>query len=266
MAKLIHRVDAFADGKYKGNPAGVHYLQEELTNSDLQSIATRTGLPVTAFIKQIQDNQFDIRWFTMNTEVNLCGHATMAATYSIFKEFDFREIHYKSKSGALTASILADEKITMDFPALATSPCDELTKNSVEETLGVEVKNCNFGYEDYLVELETGKSVVEFQPNFEKILQLDCQGIIITSWDDQYGFDCISRFFCPRVAINEDQVCVSAHCKLMPYWQARKGKQYLHAWQASKNGGELHLYNKENNRVQIQGKSRLGKEIVLENI
>jgi PhzF family phenazine biosynthesis protein len=264
MTKLIHRIDAFAEGKYKGNPAGVYYLKEDLSDIELQKIAKRAGLPVTAFVKHIHDNQFHIRWFTMNTEVNLCGHATMAASYSIAKEFGLKEIQYQSKSGSLKVSIFEDEKIAMDFPTQVTSPCDELTRHKIEETLGIKVKNCNFGFDDYLVELESGQAVVEFQPDFEKILQLDCRGIIITSWDDQYGFDCISRFFCPQVAIDEDQVCVSAHCKLVPYWQAQKGKQYLHAWQASKNGGELHLYSMENNRVQIQGKARFGDMVVLD--
>lgn len=71
-------------------------------------------------------------------------------------------------------------------------------------------------------------------------------------------------FFCPRVAINEDQVCVSAHCKILPYWQEKKGMDYLHAWQASKNGGELHLHSIANNRVQIKGSARSGKEVVVD--
>ena len=79
MAKSVHRIDAFAEGKYKGNPAGVYYLTEYLSDDELQKIATRIGLPVTAFLKHLSDNQFYIRWFTMNCEVNLCGHATMAA-------------------------------------------------------------------------------------------------------------------------------------------------------------------------------------------
>ncbi len=263
MTKIIHRVDAFADEKYKGNPAGVYYLKEDWSEREMQEVATRAGLPVTAFVKHLGDQDFKIRWFTMNTEVNLCGHATMAASYSIYKEFQLKEIHYQSKSGPLRASVLEGEKIAMDFPAQQTTPCEESTKNRLEKTLGLKIKNCYFGFEDYLVELESGREVVAFQPDFEKILQLDCRGIIITSWDQEYGFDCVSRFFCPQVAIEEDQVCVSAHCKLMPYWQAQKGKGYLHAWQASENGGELHLYSKENNRVQIQGKARLGKAIIL---
>jgi len=263
MERLIHRVDAFAEGKYKGNPAGVYYLKEDLSDTELQSIATRAELPVTAFIKQLPDNQFYIRWFTMNCEVNLCGHATMAATYSIFKEFNLQEIHYQSKSGVLKATVSNDEKIAMNFPALLVTPCDKSTQTKMEATLGVKVKRCYFGYEDYLVELESGQAVVEFKPDFEKIIQLNCRGIIITAWDNQYGFDCISRFFCPQVAINEDQVCVSAHCKILPYWQARKKRQSLHAWQASENGGELYLYSMENNRVQIQGKARYGNAVIL---
>ena len=184
-------------------------------------------------------------------------------TYSIFKEFNLQEISYQSSSGSLCTSISDDEIIVMDFPALVTTPCNELTQKRIEETLGVKVKNCHFGYEDFLVELESGQAVVEFQPNFEKILQLDCRGIIITSWDNQYGFDCISRFFCPKAGINEDQVCVSAHCKILPYWEARKEKQYLHAWQASENGGELHLHSMGNNRIQIRGKARFRNAVIL---
>lgn len=123
MAKLILRVDAFAEGKYKENREGVYYLKEDLPATELQKIATRARLPVTAFIKHLTNNQFHIRWYTMNTEVELCGHATMAASYSIAREFNLKEIQFQSKSGSLKASVLADGKITMDFPTQVNFIC-----------------------------------------------------------------------------------------------------------------------------------------------
>ena len=150
-----------------------------------------------------------------------------------------KTIYFQSKSGPLTTRITPNEEIVMDFPAQVTTSCEAPKKKEIEDVLGVKVKKCLFSYEDYLVELESSEVVVEFKPDFSRIEKIDCRGIIITSWDSHFGFDCVSRFFCPRVGIKEDQVCVSAHCKILPYWQQEKGKKILHAWQASQNGGEL---------------------------
>jgi len=146
-----------------------------------------------------------------------------------------REMHFQSKSGPLTCKVSDEGKVEMDFPAQKTSLCNDAQKKEVENALGISVKNCYFGFEDYLVELESSQAVANFKPDFEKILAVNCRGIIITAWDEEYGYNCVSRFFCPRVAINEDQVCVSAHCKILPYWQEKKSADYLHAWQASPN-------------------------------
>jgi len=263
MTKIIHRVDAFADDHHKGNPAGAYLLEEDLTTETLQDIALRAGLPITTFLKRLSKNEFDIRWFTMNVEVNLCGHGTVAGVYFLYEKFGLREMHFKSKSGPLTCKITDDAKVEMDFPAQKTNLCNDAQKKEIENALGVSVKNCYFGFEDYLVELESSQAVANFQPNFEKILAVDCRGIIITAWDEEYGYNCVSRFFCPRVAINEDQVCVSAHCKILPYWQEKRSADYLHAWQASPNSGELHLYALEENRVKIQGSARIKETITI---
>lgn len=236
MTIKIDSVDAFAEGHFKGNPSGVYYLQENLSDSELQKITFLAGFPVTAFITPLPNQQFNIRWFTPNCEVSLCGHGTMAATYWLYQTFGLKKWHFQSKSGPLVTKITEEEKIEIDFPAQPITPCAIPTKAA----LGTKIKNGQFGYEDYLVELASGKAVANFIPDFAKIEKVDCRGIIITGWDGEDGYDCVSRFFCPRVAINEDQVCVSAHCKILPYWQKQKDKNYLHAWQASSNGGELH--------------------------
>ena len=263
MKRRIQRIDAFAEGRFKGNPAGVFILQTDLPDSTLQKITFLSGLPVVSFLKALPNNEYNIRWFTPSCEVNLCGHGTMAATYWLYLTLNSKEISFQSKSGPLTAKITEVGKIEMDFPAQLTTPCDVSTKNALEAVLGIKVKACQFGHEDYLVELESGQVVANFTPNFSKIKKINCRGIIITGWDNQYGYDCVSRFFCPRVAINEDQVCVSAHCKILPYWQAKKGKNQLHAWQASSNGGELYLYALTNNRIRIQGNAKKGEVVVV---
>lgn len=263
MELIIHRIDAFSDEQHKGNPAGVFYLTEDLATERLQRITFLAGLPVTAFIQPLSDGKFNIRWFTMNCEVNLCGHGTVAATYWLFKEFGLKEMHFESKSGNLTTRITTDGKVEMNFPMLPTTSCDNATKKMLEQTLGTVIKSVYFGYEDYLVELESGQAVANFVPDFDKIEKVDCRGIIITGWDKEYGYNCVSRFFCPRVAINEDQVCVSAHCKILPYWQEKRNVNYLHAWQASPNSGELHLYALDNNRVKIHGSAKVEKAVLV---
>ncbi len=256
MQPITHRVDAFAGGKHRGNPAGVYLSEKELPQKELQKIAFKTALPVTSFLRKLPDSTFEIRWFTMNREVNLCGHGTVAAAYWLYTELGIREMQFQSKSGLLTSKITEDGKVEMNFPAQQTRPCDENTKRALEKVLKVPIKACFFGYEDYLVELESSTTVTNYTPDFAEIQKVDCRGIIITAWDEHYGFDCVSRFFCPRVGINEDQVCVSAHCKLVPYWTGKKKVTYLHAWQASRNSGELYLYALKNDRVRILGSAQ----------
>lgn len=197
MQRVVYRVDAFAGGKHKGNPAGVYLTEKELPRKELQTIAFETALPVTSFLRKLSDNTFEIRWFTMNCEVHLCGHGTVAASYWLHAEFGIGELQFQSKSGPLTSKITPEGKVTMDFPAQHTHPCDEPTRKSLEEVLKVPIKNCFFGYEDYLVELESSETVVNYTPNFAEIEKVAFRGIIITAWDEHYGFDCVSRFFAP---------------------------------------------------------------------
>jgi len=154
MKKIIYRVDAFADKKYKGNPAGVYLMQEVLSEKE--------GLPVTTFVTPLSKNNFAIRWFTQTCEVNLCGHGSMAATYWLYKETDHKTIYFQSKSGPLITRITPNEEIVMDFPAQVTTSCEATKKKDIEDVLGIKVKKCLFGYEDYLVELESSEVVVEF--------------------------------------------------------------------------------------------------------
>lgn len=249
----IYQVDAFTSEVFSGNPAAVCILDEWIDDKRLQSIAAENNLSETAFLVQ-SESGFDLRWFTPVTEVELCGHATLASAFVQFvcRKWSSDIITFQTrKSGQLTVT-RQDEILIMDFPArpvYARTPPDGLTK-----ALGVTSQKVFGSAEDLMVVLDNEEAVANIQPIFPALEQVDCRGVIITSQGDQSDF--VSRFFAPKVGVPEDPVTGSAHCVLIPYWAKALGKKELHAIQVSKRGGELFCrYSGE--RVKISGKAVL---------
>lgn len=249
----IYQVDAFTSEVFSGNPAAVCMLDTWIDDRRLQSIAAENNLSETAYLVQTEKG-FDIRWFTPLTEVDLCGHATLA---SAFVQFVYRKcsgtaISFQTrKSGELVVTRRGDI-FEMDFPARPThaqTPPDGLSK-----ALGVRPRKVFGSAEDLMVVLDNEKAVVNVEPSFSALEQVECRGVIITAPGDQSDF--VSRFFAPRVGIPEDPVTGSAHCVLIPYWAAVLGKKELHAFQVSKRGGELFCRH-AGERVKISGKAAL---------
>jgi PhzF family phenazine biosynthesis protein len=254
-------VDAFAGEVFRGNPAAVCRLEKWLSDVTLQNIATENNLSETAFIVP-RGNEFELRWFTPTVEVDLCGHATLAAACVLFTEQKFSgdEIRFHSRSGVLTVT-RDGEILTLNFPSRPPEKC--VAPEDLIRGLGKTPAQV-FKSRDFLAVFETSDDVKNVQPNFAALEKLDCLGIIATAKGDECDF--VSRFFAPAAGINEDPVTGSAHCTLIPFWAQRLGKNKLFARQVSKRGGEL-FCELAGDRVRIGGKAvlYLRGEIVLHN-
>ncbi len=252
----IYTVDAFANEPFKGNPAGVCIVDEFPDQDLMQNISMELGYSNTAFVKNIGDQLYHIRWFTTLSEAPICGHATVATAHVLCGEHNLKsgtEISFTSASGDLKAEINGDNTYTLNFPSYQVDQIeskDELL-NLFQQDMGYVFfgfsKNCFF------IELENKDFLRIAQPDLNRLKSLPCRALILTCrGDDKYDF--FSRYFAPVVGIDEDPVCASAHCRLIPYWSNKLGKQELLAYQLSARGGEIKCKNLLN-RVLISGKA-----------
>ncbi len=246
-----YHVDAFANAVFRGNPAAVCPLAAWLPDATLQNIAAENNLSETAFLVA-RGREFDLRWFTPTMEVDLCGHATLAAAFILFHERGINSdaIHFHSRSGRLTVARERDV-ITLDFPSRPARPA--AAAEALVRGLGAgpdEVLQAR----DYLAVFASAAAVRALQPDFAILKTLDCLGIIATAPGNDCDF--VSRFFAPAAGINEDPVTGSAHCTLIPYWSRRLGKPDLRARQISARGGELICRN-AGERVFIGGRATI---------
>lgn len=252
MKNEIYQVDAFADQIFEGNPAAVCPLEEWLSDEMMQQIAIENNLSETAFFVA-QKNGFGLRWFTPTSEVDLCGHATLATAHVLFHHQGYGEpsISFFTKSGKLTVFKEGSDRYAMNFPAKELQP--ELVPEPVKEGLpGVEFKEC-FKADDYLLVAKTEAQVRNLKPDFRLLSEVDSRGIIVTAPGEQVDF--VSRFFAPRVGVPEDPVTGSAHTMLTPYWSRRLKKNELQAKQVSARGGHLVCRMEGDNRVVISGQA-----------
>lgn len=249
MKLSIFQIDAFAEKLFQGNPAAVIPLEEWLPDELLQAIAQENNLSETVyFVKQGDD--YHIRWFTPTIEVDLCGHATLAAAYVIFEMLGFQgnQIVFHSKSGELNVA-KRNDLIELDFPVSTIYKCEipiEITRAFGNEPIEV------WKSDDYIAVYESESNIVSLSPDFSILNKLECRGIIATARGKETDF--VSRFFAPRCGINEDPVTGSAHCELTPYWAKQLGKNKLSAAQLSQRGGKLQC-ELNGNRVLIAGKA-----------
>ncbi len=236
MRVPIFQVDAFATSLYAGNPAAVMLLDSFLPDAVLQAIAAENNLSETAFLVRAGDD-YKLRWLTPETEVPLCGHATLASSAVIMERLEpgRKRVVFHTASGPLTVDKTA-AGYSMDFPARPSVPTQAPPELST--ALGivpVEVVADKF---NYLVLLESAQAVRDLQPDFAALGRLDRDGVIVTAPGDK-GYDFVSRYFAPAKGIDEDPVTGGAHCALVPYWARRLGKSAFRAFQASKRGGEI---------------------------
>jgi PhzF family phenazine biosynthesis protein len=250
---IIYQVDAFTDKAFGGNPAAVCILKEAAEEELMQKIAMEMNVSETAFLYKT-GNSFNLRWFTPEVEVDLCGHATLASAYILWETGLLRkeqEAVFNTRSGRLTAK--NDEQlIILDFPIEVDTETE--ANEIIEKALGVKTLYTGKNRMDYIVEVESEEIVRSLNPNFDVLKALSTRGVIVTSKSDSENYDFISRFFAPGAGIAEDPVTGSAHCCLGPYWMKRLGKNVFKAYQASKRGGTLEI-TVEGDRVKIGGKA-----------
>ena len=222
-------------------------LSEWLPDALMQAVAAENNLSETAFIIE-RERSYDLRWLTPRVEVDLCGHATLAAAHVIFQHLGCTSsvVSFQSRSGGLTVARVKD-RLVLDFPSQPLHKCQPPAK--LAEGLRAQTK-CALKAGDYFVVFDREQDVAALEPDFEILAQLNAQAVVATAPGNNYDF--VSRCFGPRVGIPEDPVTGSTHCALIPYWSKRLGKKELHARQLSKRGGELFCEDR-GERVGIGG-------------
>jgi PhzF family phenazine biosynthesis protein len=250
----IVQVDAFTNRPFTGNPAAVCVLAEVPAEWWMQDVAREMNLSETAFLLPHEDG-YDLRWFTPTTEVDLCGHATLASAHVLWEDGHLppaETARFHTRSGVLTAT-RAGEWIEMDFPAEPAREVEPLL--GLAEALGaapaVWVGRNRF---DYLIELADEKQVRTLNPDPRALRELGGRGFIVTSRATANGFDFVSRFFAPAAGVDEDPVTGSAHCALAPYWAERLGRPELVGYQVSARGGVVRVRS-AGERVVLAGQA-----------
>lgn len=250
-----YQVDAFTDTLFKGNPAAVCILEHEYPDATLQNIALEMNLSETAFLQQVSANEFNLRWFTPETEVKLCGHGTLSAAHILWETNlvnGNKDINFNTLSGALTAKKKQTGKIELDLP-----------KGQLKRSLGDDflltafLVAPKFIYEDdlvYLLEFASEDQILKLKPEYDVLKKAQKKEIIVTSKADNRDYDFISRFFAPAIGINEDPVTGSAHCYLAPYWIERLKKAEVLGFQASKRTGYISCKLRDD-RVILEGEA-----------
>lgn len=235
MKLCYYVVDAFTSEVFKGNPAAVYVLNEWLPETTMQKIAIENNLSETAFT--VKNNEhYELRWFTPDREIDLCGHATLATAFVLFNYYDVKEktIRFTSQSGDLFVT-KEKEKYYMDFPSIMPEKTAILPE--YELGIGAKIQEAYLARDLFFV-LSDEETVNQLQPNFSALKNFDLGvGVIVTAKSATEDF--VSRTFFPKLTINEDPVCGSAHSNLIPYWANQLGKKQMMAHQLSPRGGYL---------------------------
>ena len=250
---LFH-LDAFAEQPFRGNPAAVCLLDSWLDEHLLRQVAAENNLSATAFVVTASDG-YELRWFTPICEIQLCGHATLAAAHLLLnvRPNQHDSVSFQTRfRGTLTVTRLADF-LVMDFPGIPPSPCKTVPPG-LSPALNfhsplAEVLEANH---TYFAILDSPEAVKDLRPNFA--LLHDLHPFVVCATARGKDVDFVSRYFAPSYGIAEDPVTGSAHCALATYWGSRLGKVKMHARQLSERGGELWC-ELAGDRVLLKGKA-----------
>ena len=240
MDMKLFQVDAFTNAPFAGNPAAVCILSEKQDEQWMQQVAREMNLSETAFLLK-QPDGFSLRWFTPATEVNLCGHATLASAHVLWEAGLLsitEQAQFDTRSGLLTAKRHGD-LIELYFPALNEEPAEAPAE--LIAALRVTPRYVGKFGTKYLIEVNDEETVRKLDPDFSALRKLPGRGVVVTSAASAAPFDFVSRYFAPWVGVDEDPVTGSAHCCLGPYWGRRLGKQEMKAYQASARGGVVNI-------------------------
>lgn len=254
MTKIpCFQIDAFASRPFSGNPAAVCLLDRVYPAEWMQAVAAEMNLSETSFVRPLGEG-FELRWFTPAVEVDLCGHATLAAAHVLWQAgmaAGGNPIDFLTRSGTLRAS-RAGDRIELDFPA--TPPVEAEPPAGLLAALGVEPRFVGRTRFDYLLLVDSEAQLRALRPDFARLAEVETRGVIVTSVSEDPQYDFVSRFFAPAVGVDEDPVTGSAHCCLAPFWQARLNRASLTAYQASQRGGVVWL-RAQGGRVILGGQA-----------
>lgn len=264
----IFQVDAFSAEPFRGNPAAVCLLDGPADERWMQALAAEMNLSETAFLQRMPDG-YGLRWFTPTTEVDLCGHATLAAAHILWDEGEAvasEPLHFETRSGRLTAEA-TPTGVRLDFPAVPVEPVEQEPVDPMDpadpaalaaqvvDTLGAPPLWMGRNQFDYLVELADEAAVRRLRPDLAALRILPIRGVIVTAHGDaDVDYDFVSRFFGPAVGVDEDPVTGSAHCCLGPFWSERLGRAVLRGYQASRRGGYVDVES-AGDRVFLTGQA-----------
>lgn len=245
-------VDAFTDKPFSGNPAAICIMDSWPSKDSMKKLAMENNLSETAFVVK-EPEGYHLRWFTPGTEVEVCGHATLAAAYVIlnFYEKGSKEVKFNTLSGELTVT-LEDDLYVMDFPTYELKEIP--VTDEMEEAFGIRPVQAVLGI-DLICVFESDFLVRTMTPNQELMKRLPGRVQNVTSRG--YETDCVSRSFCPTLSIPEDPVCGSGHCQIAPYWAGVLGKKVITGYQASKRGGYIECELLDNGRIALKGRAHL---------
>jgi PhzF family phenazine biosynthesis protein len=242
MGIRISQVDSFTDRRFAGNPAAVCVLADRAEDRWMQDVAAEMNLSETAFARRLGTSlRFSLRWFTPKAEVDLCGHATLATAHVLWEEEHLpagEPALFETRSGLLTAR-RGPSGIELDFPStpLGEQVTDVRELDELRSALGAPIRYAGRNRFDLLVELESEDQVRGLSPDIRRLERFPVRGVIVTGRSQSAEFDFVSRFFAPRVGIDEDPVCGSAHCCLGPYWAEKLDRTSMTAHQVSCRGG-----------------------------
>jgi PhzF family phenazine biosynthesis protein len=238
-------VDAFTSEKFKGNPAGVCLIENDLSEDTMLSIARELGLSETAYVKNINEvNKFSIRYFSPKKEIPLCGHATLAAAKVIFRNSDIQEIHFINVDHLDLPVIRKNEEIIMEFPVYETTPI--AIPLIMMEALGIkEMVNAAFSPKNkiILMEIADADNLADLSPDYDALLQSykDINGVLVTAPSNNQYYDYHYRYFWPWAGTNEDPVTGGVQTFLAKYWSEKLNKKILKAFQSSARTGYMNL-------------------------
>ncbi|MFW2173838.1 PhzF family phenazine biosynthesis protein [Acinetobacter guillouiae] len=266
----MYQVDAFTQQLFKGNPAAVLVLDDWLDDALMQNIALENNLAETAFVKRIDDENYQIRWFTPQVEVDFCGHATLASAFVLFKDYSqAKTIHFHVKDlGIFIIQQAEDGKIQMNFPIRQPQKMidyPELLNHVIDQPF----KEVYLNAQAYILVCESAQEVINATPNLPNIrkvaeqyhvstaLTAESAGYDVTITAASNDYDYVARYFAPHKGIDEDPVTGSMHTGLAPLWAEKLGKTQLIGYQASARGGKLFCALQDNQRIEISGYAQL---------
>lgn len=242
----LWQVDAFTEEAFRGNPAAVVFLDAWPADRWLQSVAAEMNLSETAFLVPDDgaEDTWDLRWFTPTTEVDLCGHATLASVWALAESgrIEGGEVRFRTRSGLLEA-VARGEVVELDFPATPPERTDP--PEGLLESLGVEARWVGRTRFDHLVLVDEEETIRSLRPDLRSLEASSSRGVIVTAGTESGEVDFVSRFFAPAVGVDEDPVTGSAHCALAPFWADRLSREELVGRQLSVRGGTI--------RVRVRG-------------